>query len=78
MNKCLYMKSKVIKDVRDIFAQRNFMLPFAGNFKNDSRFGNGMCKECSNMCETQQHVTGYVLAMTTSGQCQIWTEWKAR
>ena len=38
-----YMKKKVIKDVRDILKERTFLLPFEGNYKNDKKYGEGLC-----------------------------------
>ena len=59
-----YMKRKALKDVRDIFAERNFMLPFAGNYKGDKRFksSNWKCLLCrkednvARLIEDQDHI----------------------
>ena len=44
-----YIEMKCLKDVRDIFSERLFMLPFAANYKNDRRFArtNGKCPGCA-------------------------------
>ena len=52
-----YMRRKSIKEVRDIYAERNFLLPFAGNYSNDKKYGDGLCRACAEgMTETQEHV----------------------
>jgi len=50
-----------MRDVRDIFAERVYMLPFGANYKHDRRFAitGGRCLACGGAeeSETQDHVS---------------------
>ena len=43
-----YTKKKCLQDVRDIYAERNFQLAFAGNYRHDKRFqrSDWLCHAC--------------------------------
>ena len=52
-----YVKRRSLKDVRDIFSERVFLLPFGGNYKHDRKYGDGCCRACAaGVSETQAHV----------------------
>ena len=58
-----YISLKNLKDMRDIYAQRLYMLPLGGNYKHDNRFAssNWSCLACGEeggerVSETQEHV----------------------
>ena len=57
------MKRKCLKDVRDIFSERLYMLPFAANYSHDKRFAanGGVCPGCDGeedgtVVDDQDHV----------------------
>ena len=62
-----YTKNKCVRDVRDKYAERNFQLPFAGNYLHDKRFLNTewLCLACDGeerdgemrkVIEEQEHI----------------------
>ena len=52
-----YLTRKVLRDVRDIFRERNFLLPFAGNYPNSKHFKSVTCPACdSSEREDQSHI----------------------
>ena len=75
------MKAKVMKNVRDIYMMRTFMLPYGGNFKHDKRFSRSLwrCLACGKdeddrPIEDQEHVKQCVGYADIRGQCDMFTE----